>query len=141
MNIWQLVKATREDYKISADEQYNRMFEYLIMNCNADEIRELSNQWNKKASLLVRLKDYEKLHIQNGGFVDGGDDAFYQDFADWIVAQGEELYNEILDRDCNVVKEYITKNDIGSNDYLYENIGYAFMNAEDYLSDRNSNDG
>ena len=133
MNIWELISYTREDAKTDIKDQYRNLYKVLIANCNADEVKALKNEWNTKRTLLIRFKDYEKLHINNGGVVNAYDDAFYIDFSNWIIAQGEDLYNKILNEGCTTVIDYINNNNITSDEYLYENIGYAFSDAEDYL--------
>ena len=39
---------------------------------------------------------FDKLHISNGGIIDGGDDAFYSDFACWLIFRGYVQHTLVL---------------------------------------------
>ena len=54
------------------------------------------------------------------GFVNSADDGFYIDFANWLVAQGEELYNSFKKNGYEVVINYIKQHNIKEKDYTFE---------------------
>lgn len=68
--------------------------------------------------------EFDKLHINNGGIVDGGDDAFYQDFACWMIFRGESVLDNFLDKGSEYMLSYIKKLGVGDDELTYENFGY-----------------
>ena len=130
--LWNIIDMSRMDAKFNNRKQYDNLVRLLDkFENNAIEglmraWREISYSYNYSSS-----NEFEKLHVINGGIVEGGDDAFFIDFTAWLVAQGKELYYDFIDRGSVAIIEYIEKNKISSDDYTYENMGYVWQDVCD----------
>jgi len=52
------------------------------------------------------------------------------DFASWVIAQGEELYEDFMENGHSVVLNYIKENNIPKSDYMFECMEYVFLDFE-----------
>ena len=66
------------------------------------------------------------LHFINGGICNGGDDSFYIDFGNWIVAQGKELCSNFIRNGYISIIDYIKSNNITEENYEFESFIYVF---------------
>ncbi|MNV39761.1 hypothetical protein D3C71_1313510 [compost metagenome] len=60
-----------------------------------------------------------------------GDDGFYMDFASWVIAQGEELFDNINKEGSNTILSYINKYNISEGDYTFECMLYVFEKVKE----------
>lgn len=130
--LWKIIDESKEGKPFIKSEEQYRNLSLILIRYEQDTIKNLSEVWNQLTSNLIKDKnddyraEYEKLHVQNGGIVDSGDDGFYMDFPNWVVAQGEGLYKEFFEKGHQAIMEYINEHDIDEDDYLYESMGYVF---------------
>lgn len=130
--LWNIIDMSRMDAKFNNRKQYDNLARLLDKFAN-NAIEGLMKAW-REISYSYHYSssgEFEKLHIINGGIVEGGDDAFYLDFTAWLVAQGKELYCDFINRGNIAIIEYIEKNKISSDDYTYENMGYVWQDVCD----------
>lgn len=105
-----------------------KQFENLIKilsKLSKDEIDALKLEWGRILSYL-KVIDFERLHKDNGGLVEGGDDAFFEDFPNWIMGQGKELVQTYMEKGPKVIVEYVQANKVQQDDLTFENMGYVF---------------
>jgi hypothetical protein len=109
---------------LPAREQYNNLSN-ILAGIDKETVRGLHGVWRQKLKEF-RVPEFDLLHASRGGVVDGGDDAFYADFANWLLAQGEDMFNNFKKNGHKLVLVYIRGNDIPQEDLTFENMGYAF---------------
>lgn len=68
--------------------------------------------------------EFEKLHESNGGIIEGGDDAFYEDFACWLIFRGIEVLDKFFKCGANYLINHIKSLNISNYELTYENFGY-----------------
>lgn len=68
--------------------------------------------------------EFEKLHESNGGLIEGGDDAFYEDFACWLIFRGITVLDNFFEYGADYLINYIKSLNISNNELTYENFGY-----------------
>ncbi|PGR83662.1 DUF4240 domain-containing protein [Bacillus cereus] len=128
--LWKVIAESKAgEVVLDSGTQYKNL-KNVLAKMDKKEVREAYDAWSKIRSEWYDSDEFNLLHAGNGGFVNGGDDGFYMDFASWLIAQGEELYNEFQKRGHQAVIEYVDKHQIGENDYRFECMVYAF---HDYI--------
>ena len=88
----------------------------------------MSKEWNDKALEISNYLEDNSLYWSDFGISIWTDD-MNDDFTNWIIGQGEELYNKIIKGDVKAVADYINDNNIPRNEYCYENLSYAFYES------------
>lgn len=125
--LWDIIEKSKFGTS-NCEEQYNKLVK-LINELPDSCVLKLRNIWDKISLGYTRDYEFEKLHISNGGVVDGGDDTFYMDFGSWLVVQGEELYKDFKNKGYKAVIDYIRVNNIDRNEYTFECMVYAFQDV------------
>lgn len=116
--LWKLIKESKKGNEyLSCKEQYDNLVE-ILSKLDKNEIKELSNLWHE---VHYDPKEFELLHS-----LVSGDDHFYLDFGNWLVAQGEELYIKFKENGHTAVIDYIKKYNIPESEYGFESMGYVF---------------
>lgn len=133
--MWDLIQISKNgsDY-LSPYTQYSNLVGILSVLDEA-VILQLEKKWRRKVKALIKHPEFINLHINCGGIVDSGEDGFYSDFPNWLVAQGETLYKAFLEKGHKQVLSYIKKYSIESDELTFENMVYAFGDALDNKSD------
>jgi hypothetical protein len=116
-------------------EQYLSLLDIISRDSDRSLLIEANYYALSLTKLLKKQTWYDKMHKSKGGFVGGGDDAFYMDFPAWIVAQGEELFQEIQVSGRLAITDYIKKHGMSTKDVVYENLLYPFQEGIKALSD------
>lgn len=128
--LWQIIEESKGNQEyLNSREQYNNLVQ-IVSRYPKDTRKKLEDQWFQELQVIRedRIKEFDKLHIQRGGIINAGDDGFYCDFAAWVMAQGEQLYNAFLKNGHQAVLDYISKHGVSESDYLFESMTYAIMN-------------
>lgn len=128
--LWNIIDMSRMGTKFDNRRQYDSLVG-ILDKFESNVIEGLMKSWREISYSYSSSDEFEKLHVINGGIVESGDDAFFMDFTAWLVAQGEELYCDFINRGRIAVIEYIEKNKISSDDYTYENMGYVWQDVCD----------
>lgn len=123
--LWNIIEMSKMGARLNNSRQYSNLIRILSKYEN-HIIVGLMKSWREISHSYSSNNEFEKLYIINGGIVECRSDVFYTDFNEWLVAQGEELYYDFIDRGRIAVIEYIEKNRISSDDYTYENMGYVW---------------
>ncbi|MDN4090926.1 DUF4240 domain-containing protein [Paenibacillus polymyxa] len=127
--LWQIIEESKENKEyLNSEKQYNNLIQ-IISRYPKGTRKKLEDQWFQELQIIIkdRIKEFDKLHVQRGGIINAGDDGFYCDFAAWMMAQGEQLYNAFLKDGHQAVLEYISKHGVSESDYLFESMTYAFI--------------
>lgn len=133
---WDIIEESKEGKQYCpAGKQFMKLTG-LLASFNYDTVSSLSSIWNKKLRAF-KTPEFDLLHISKGGVVNAGDDGFYLDFPNWVLAQGYTLYQDFLKRKHIAVLEYVRKYNVPSEDLYFENMGYAFSNTLDKLQTGN----
>lgn len=128
--LWVLIEKSKKDTNFNPAKQEEKLYNLLNEKYSRDDIEMLLQEFTTIMNEYIGSKDFEKLHISNGGIVNGGDDTFYLDFASWLVGQGVILYQDYMNRGSKAVLEYIERNNISREQFEYECIMNAFFNYE-----------
>ena len=124
--LWEVVAESKAgNVVLDSNTQYANL-ESILATMDKENVQSVYNEWNGITRGWSDNLVFNLLHESNGGFVGAGDDGFYMDFANWLVAQGEELYNDFTTRGTEAVVEYVNEHQLGSRDYLFECMVYAF---------------
>lgn len=124
--LWDVIKESKDGLAyINSEEQY-ALLEKIFSKLDKESIRVLHEEWSDVLQEMQGSEEYNRLHISRGGIIDGGDDCFYMDFGNWLVAQGEELYQTFKEKGHEAVLAYIEKHDIPESDYTFECMVYVF---------------
>lgn len=127
--IWDIIRESRtvEPYTI-ASTQYENLVR-ILSEYDKETVKKFYSEWNEKArELLKNEKKFDKLHCDYGGIVDSGDDGFYMDFANWVIAQGEELFNAYKSKrnGYKAILQYINELELSDTEYRFECMIYVF---------------
>lgn len=123
--IWSIIEETKVNNQFTDSENHSYNLIERLSKFSNSEINEFEEQWRKIYSSIMG-DEFEKLHINNGGIVSSGDDGFYMDFANWLIAQGVDLYKKFKENGHTAVLDYIKENDISKSNYMYESMIYCF---------------
>lgn len=68
---------------------------------------------NKVEQGIFQIKEeliddnYDSLHVENGGIVEGGDSVFYEYLSNWIILQGKSCFDMYKKYGSEYINEYI----------------------------------
>lgn len=127
--LWNIIEESKENKPYVGSEKQYENLKNILSRYDSNTINTLHDTWD---GICKELKDdeFEKLHVQDGGIVDTGDDGFDMDFANWVIAQGKALFDAFKTEGHEVVLDYIKKNKISEDDYTYECMVYVFQEFE-----------
>lgn len=130
--LWDVIKESKGEKEFVASRTHCKKLEKVLANMEEENAKQVVAEWKEKLSTLHNFKlneksyftDFDRLHeSQSTGFVDGNDDEFYTDFGNWVIAQGEELYNAFFEKGYIAVIEYKKKHKVQRKDYGYDRMG------------------
>lgn len=128
--LWAVIKQSKANHAyLEAKTQYKNLVG-ILSGYDVDTIIGLDDVWSERLRELKDYQEFEKLHVQDGGIVSTGDDGFYMDFASWVLAQGEELFESFKQQGNKAIIDYIKSHNIGDDDYTFECMSYAFHDAK-----------
>ena len=130
--LWQIIKDSKEENRYTKSRKQYENLHNILSKLPQKEVSKLRDEWADKSNEITNNEEFEKLHRDNGGIISSGDDGFYMDFASWVMAQGEELYEEFMKNGHSVVLNYIKENNIPKSDYMFECMEYVF---HDFVED------
>ncbi|WP_460271721.1 DUF4240 domain-containing protein [Bacillus sp. NEAU-Y102] len=123
--LWEVIKETKDGKEyLNSQKQYENL-EKVLASLDIENVKIINTEWRKITDAWYDDVEFNKLHISEGGFVNAGDDGFYMDFRNWLLVQGEELYNEMKERGHMAVVDYVNKHQIGESEYRFECMIYA----------------
>lgn len=122
--MWETIKESRTVENITSSQQYSNLTE-IYSKIDDENILKIADEWFSAQKSLIDNSEFSKLHEENGGIVEGGDDTFYEDFACWVIAQGEELLNSFNENGHKIIIDYIKENKINGEEYTFENMKYS----------------
>lgn len=125
--LFEIIEKSKKGTNFDSEKQFSRL-ELIIKNLPKKNVERLFDEWCeiRKEYGIEEKEEFEKLHVSNGGIVDGGDDRFYGNFGAWVIAQGEELLSNFKKYGYKAIIEYILSNEISEYNYTYECMEYAF---------------
>lgn len=123
--VWDIIKESKggKPY-LSSEEQYKNLKE-LLSKLDKENVEKVHAEWNEVTEELLG-DEFDKLDVEYGGMINVGLDGFYIDFADWVLAQGEELFLQFKKEGHQAIVDYINKHNVPESDYAFECMGYAF---------------
>lgn len=129
--LWRILEKSKQNCNFNSECQFQNL-KYILSDMGLEEVVALRYRWEQVRHVYREdEEEFDKLHLSNGGFLEGGDDTFYIDFPNWLVAQGEELYNNFREHGISAIFSYIITNNIKEKDYTYENMFYAFPDIDE----------
>jgi len=124
--LWQIIKDSKEGNKYTESKKQYKNLHSILSKLPQKEVSKLRDDWSDLSFKMTNNDEFEKLHRDNGGIITSGDDGFYMDFASWLMAQGEELYEDFMKNGHSMVLNYIKENNIPKSDYMFECMEYVF---------------
>ncbi|MFV1457278.1 DUF4240 domain-containing protein [Bacillus mycoides] len=124
--MWEVIKESKAGNEVLDSGTQYRNLENILATMDKENVQSVYNEWSEITRGWSDNLVFNLLHEGNGGFVGAGDDGFYMDFANWLVAQGEELYNAFQKEGTKAVEDYVNEHMIGEREYLFECMIYAF---------------
>lgn len=124
--IWEIIEKSKDGKIYCPSEVQFSNLSRILSTYEVEVSQQLLDYFWDLKRIMINNDEFEKLHETNGGIIFGGDDAFYTDFASWIMVQGYDLYRGFLAKGHTAILKYIGDNDISENDYTYECMEYAF---------------
>lgn len=125
--LWQLISESKGGNKYVGSARQYKILLNILSNLREDNVKKIEEEWRNKVMEIIYTPEFEKLHINNGGIINSGDDGFYMDFANWIIAQGEDLYNSFKNKGHIAIFDYIKEYNIPESDYTFECMIYIFQ--------------
>jgi len=129
LTLWEFLEKTNVGGRYTNSDLKYSLMEKKLKSLEKDKVRELEKEWFEEWRKLTRHKEYGKLHWSDGGYVTTSDDGFYMDHGSWVLAQGKGLVDDFYKRGAIAVVEYIERNSVDEDDYMYECLGYPFSNV------------
>lgn len=129
--LWRVIEASKQNCNFNSERQFEKL-EYILNDMDLEEATKIKRMWKQVRDEYTEDEDeFDKLHESNGGFLESEDYNFYNDFPNWLVAQGEYLYNNFSNNGISAISSYIIINNIREKDYTYENMIYAFPDIDE----------
>ena len=129
--LWQVIKDSKEENKYTKSKKQYENLHNILSKLPQKEVSKLRDEWADKSNKMTNNDEFEKLHRDNGGIIISGDDGFYMDFASWVMAQGEELYEDFMRNGHKVILNYIKENNVSKSNYMFECMEYVFHDFAD----------
>lgn len=124
--VWKVIEESKSGVPyLPSEEQFEQLGKILSRYDN-ETIEEIRKEWSVKTRELLN-DEFNLLHIDNGGIICSGDDGFYMDFGNWVIAQGEGLFNRFKEEGHQAILDYIKEHDVPEDDYMFECIVYVFQ--------------
>lgn len=127
--VWDIIRASKtiEPYTIVSTQYEN--LRRILSELDKEIVEELCAEWIEVTDELID-DEFEKLDLEYGGIIDASRiEKFYIDFSGWVVAQGEELFNQFKTDGHQVIIDYIQKYNIPQSEYTFESISYVFYDV------------
>jgi hypothetical protein len=124
--LWKLIEESKKGTNFNPVKQTKKLYDILNERYSIDDIEMLLQEFSSIINEYIGGKDFDKLHMSEGGIINGADDGFYVDFASWLVGQGKKLHDDYKKQGNKAILDYIEKNNITKEQYQYECIMYAF---------------
>lgn len=121
--LWSIIEKSKDK---SSGTQYENL-KRILKEMSKETVGVIRNEWHNKEKYLTRHNEFKQLHYCNGGIIVSGDDGFYMDFANWVIAQGRELFEQFQVHGHKAVLNYIEANNIAEEEYMYESMAYVFQ--------------
>ena len=130
--LWSVIQETKSGQEyLNPETQYENL-KSILRRLDKTVVQQLEEEWRKKVKVFTNdNNEFDKLHVSFGGIVNAGDDGFYMDFANWVIAQGEELFKRFQEEGHTAILDYIKKHNVTEEDYRYECMIYAFSQYEE----------
>lgn len=128
--LWKIIEESKEGKEYCTAERQFLNLTSILMRYSRDAVVGLESLWSELL-LAFKVPEFELLHASKGGILKGGDDAFYLDFKNWILAQGHELYIDFKKRKHVAVLEYVKKHNVPHRELRFENMWYAFNEVKE----------
>ena len=128
--LWKIIKDSKDENKYTKSKKQYENLHNILSKLPQIEVSKLRDEWADKSNEMTSNEEFNKLHYDDGGIITSGDDGFYMDFASWVIAQGEELYEDFMENGHSVVLNYIKENNIPKSDYMFECMEYVFLDFE-----------
>jgi len=128
--LWKIIKDSKDENKYTKSKKQYENLHNILSKLPQKEVSKLRDEWADKSNEMTSNEEFNKLHYDDGGIITSGDDGFYMDFASWVIAQGEELYEDFMENGHSVVLNYIKENNIPKSDYMFECMEYVFLDFE-----------
>lgn len=130
--LWLVIRESKSGQEYLNPEIQYQNLENILDRLDKAVVKQIEDEWRKKVQGIINGQndEFEGLHVQDGGIISAGDDGFYMDFANWFIAQGEELFKKFQEEGRTAVLDYIEKHRIPREEYLYECMVYVFHKYE-----------
>lgn len=124
--LWEIIEETKKGKKyLNSKDQYNNLVK-ILSSYDQKTVDNIKTIWSQKEKELTESEEFGKLHFTRGGIIQSGDDGFYMDFSNWVIAQGEELFNDFKENGRAAILSYIINNKVPEKDFMFECMIYAF---------------
>ncbi|MFV1457281.1 DUF4240 domain-containing protein, partial [Bacillus mycoides] len=129
--LWEVVEESKAGKEYMTSRTQYKNLEKILAKMDKENVQKVGKEWQAIVSGWYNDEQFNLLHKSELGFVNSGDDGFYMDFANWLVAQGEKLYNDFKENGYEAVVAYKRKHKVAPTNYLFECMGYAFQPYRD----------
>ena len=123
--LWEVIEESKAGKEFLDSRTQYANLEAILAKMDVENVKKINTEWREITGAWYDDVEFNKLHVSEGGFVNAGDDGFYMDFRNWLLVQGEELYNEMNERGHEAVIDYVNKHNITERDYRFECMVYA----------------
>lgn len=110
--LWHFIKTTREQVK--SDEAHIAYLFYKLKQYKNSTVNEFNDLWNK---LLKEYQDICDFYEYNSE--EEFSESQYEEFYNYLILKGEELYNICLFDGVEGVRRYIKDNNINCDDITF----------------------
>ncbi|MGD6840426.1 DUF4240 domain-containing protein [Bacillus thuringiensis] len=126
--LWKVIDESKKGKAfVTSKTQFKNLKNVLAM-MDKENIVKVHEEWQLILNKWQKDGDLKKFLKENGGFINVAcDDALYIDFGNWLVVQGEELFNAFQEKGHIAVIEYKKKHKIQRKDFLFECMSYVFL--------------
>lgn len=134
-DLWEIIEKSKENTHFNSKLQYNNLIK-ILKDYSIDDIKEFKITWDNMVYEYREWKEgiyrelYEVMQFKDY-------DVFHLDFNNWLVAQGEELFDSYRKNGAEAILSYIADNNIAKEDYTFECMAYIFDIFDVYTEDNN----
>ena len=114
--LWNVIKESKQGLEYLPPEKQYKNLVTILSSLDKKEVKLIRVQWWNAIKELINRIDYKDMAVTRGGLVE---DVLYDYFGNWIIAQGEELFNDINNDGILSIYKYIKDHNIPKEEFFY----------------------
>lgn len=135
-DLWEIIEKSKENTNFNSKLQYNNLIK-ILKDYPIEDIKTFKRTWDNIVYEYREWKEgiyrtlYELMEFKDS-------DVFHFDFNNWLVVQGEDLFDSYRRNGAEAIISYIADNNIKKEDYTFECMTDIFDIFDVYTNSNNN---